>query len=109
MQQRAGHLARILDGERFTIVFASSYLADGSHRRPVIDVVDRRHPNDSPRGYAPKRIARIPFLHVRFMRCYRLRRVGGLRWYRLWHRGVRRLVESPERRERRAAMIPRAS
>lgn len=92
MHRRNGHTYRILDGERFTLAFCGDYVCDGSHRRPVIDVIDRRKPNTSRVGYGPKRIATIPLPHVRFHRCHRFRRIGGLRWYRIYSRAIRRLA-----------------
>jgi hypothetical protein len=82
MTRRPGHTYRILDGERYTLAFGGNYIADGSHRRPVINIIRDRH-----------QVASVPLPHVRFRRCYRLRRIGGLRWYRLWHRGMRRLCK----------------
>ncbi len=93
MKQRSGSSVRILDGERFTLIFGSAYICDGGHRRPNIRIVDRKYPNDSIRGYAPKTLTTIPLPHIRFRRCFRFRRIGGLVMYRAYHRAMRALCK----------------
>jgi len=86
MTLRAGHTYRIYDGSRLTVAIGGSYICDGSHRRPSVSIIDRR------RNY---RRVTLPLPHVRFRRCYKLRHVGGLKWYRLWHRAIRHICAAP--------------
>lgn len=95
MQLRRGMTYRLYDGERFTVSFGTNYIADGSHRRPLIVIIDRQRFH----GERFKSII-IPLPHVRFYRCFRFRRLGALKFYGLWHRGMRRLCLNPDYRKR---------
>lgn len=88
---------RIYDGERFTIIFGSAYIADGGHRRPDIRIVDRKLSAEGKmRGKHGHRSLTIPLPHVRFHRCHKLRHVGGLRVYRAYGRIMRAICKRPK-------------
>lgn len=95
-QRGTGGGARLLDSDRFTISIGSSYVHDGGHRRPTVCIIDRKLDADGKlRGKCGHRSVEIPLPHVRFHRCYKLRRIGGLYVYRVYQRAMRRICVAP--------------
>jgi hypothetical protein len=86
MRQREGSTYRLLDGKRFVVSVGGAYVCDGAHRRPVLGI----HPR-----WKNGTWWNLPLPHLRFYRCWRCRRVGGLVAYRLYSKLMRRVCVVP--------------